>query len=219
MTARPDESFFDDFSLAVRQAMADKLRVTYDEVADRHDVAVGFNQNTFSIGIYHVAAHQIATLEQQLGGRLRVLTRSPKYRVRVGEFTMACHRVGSSMGDDIMQCFPRPGSAATEMVPQVDPSQLRFAFPDVDPAIGLQRSIVLAHFGNPIEGFLKAYLCFPTKQIDGQIVEWGFADPLLHDMADSLSGPRSSDTHLPPEEVIEDYALELTEKAERDAGS
>lgn len=219
MGAIPDDSFYQDISIEIREALAEKLRLTYDEVAERHDTAIGFNQNTFSIGIYHVAAHQISLVEREYGLRLSVASRKPKFRVRAGEYTMACHRVGSSMGDNILYSFPRADSAAAEMVPQANPDQLALPFPGVDPDIGLQRSIILAHFGNHMEGFLKAYLCFPTKAFNGQIVAWGFVDPLLDSMApgqvESGAGPEG----IPPEEPVAEYQIHLKDREDRSAGA
>ena len=128
MEVNPDCSFYRDFSPQVREAISDKLRVTYNEVAERHDPAVGFNENTFSIGIYHVAAHQHSLLQSEFESLLSVVSRNPKYRVRVGEYTIACHKVGSASGDNIMTAFPRANSAAAEMVPPIPPNQLSLAF-------------------------------------------------------------------------------------------
>lgn len=181
----------------------------------------GFNDNTFAICVYHVLAYQISTLQIDFGDRLRVISRYPKFRFSVGEYTLACHKVGTSAADDIQECFPRPESAAGEMVPYYpDPRQLRLPSDDFDPGLELQRTLVLAHFGNPNDGMIKAYLCFPTRQSNGQVVEWGFTDPLVDAMPTSRPRvqPDSRDTAGPPEETIGDFDLRLKGDEDRRAG-
>ncbi len=209
MGAVPDDSFYQSFSSEVRGALAAKLQLAYDEVAERHDTRIGFNENTFAISVYHVTAYQISLVETEFGRLVRVESRNPKFRFRVGEYVIACHRVGRAMGDNIGYSFPPSESAAAEMVPSTYPGQLALPFSNIDPDIGLQRSIVLAHFGNPMEGFIKAYLCFPTEALNGQIVAWGFVDPLLESMAPAEIKTPPTPGGLPPVEPVGEYQLRM----------
>ena len=220
MVGHPDESFYTAFNTGIRQSIANKLRTTYHIVGEGHDPQLGFNQNTYAIGIYHVAVFQLGSLASQFDGSLSMQSMNPKFRLGVGDYSLACHRVGGSMFDDIAYCFPSPESAAGEMVPKASPSQMELPFLDQPSTLGLQRSIVLAHFGNPNEGFLKAYLCFPTRQIGGRIVEWGFADPLTEDMPGAnLAKPTIPTLDFPPEESIEEFKVTPINVEDSDVGA
>ena len=133
----------------------------------------GANQYTFGYDLYHYVVHEIKEgIQADPSGFQIVPERNALlFRLKLGEFTLACHRVGRTEADDISTHFPNNNGAILHMVPHQ-------YLPGLVPEVNQLRNVVLAHMGNPDDGLCAAYLCFPIKAEGERIIKWGYTHEL-----------------------------------------
>ena len=154
--------------------------------------------------------HELVDEARDSGGLLQVLSRDPSFRLGVGEFELACHRVGSYASDDIWSCFPGNEGAACQMVEPL-------WFSGMEPRVDEARRAVIAHVGNPEDGFQGLYLCIPSRTHDQKIIEWGVAHPVWkHECAAAETevyvDGSSAAPEKAPEETIGDPVVRRRER-------
>ncbi len=193
----PGPLFASTFSVAIRNELTDALAAAYATATELHDPKRGSNESTFGYGLYHYSIHEICA---RVGDRMTVVSRQPSFRFRVGDYELACHRVGTSEREDICQSFPNAENAAYTMC------EAQLWLPGMGGSPGLQqaRRLVLAHMGNAEDGFRAAYLCIPGETDGTRIVRWAFADPIwTAGQSVEDNGLHLADNEVPEESVGE----------------
>jgi hypothetical protein len=192
----PSELFESTFTDVVKTTIVEAVRRAYDTACEHHVPEQGSNAATFGFNLYHYAVHELCgeTEDVEL---MRVISRAPLFRLGVGEFELACHRVGNTERENISGSFPNNEGAACKMVEE------QFWLPGVPAHLGIEqaRKLVIAHFGNAEDGFRAIYLCIPGKTEGTRITEWAFTMPLW--TADEVTTAIRAVPSLPPEEVVE----------------
>jgi hypothetical protein len=207
----PGPVYDQTFDGKVRSALVDALGQAYETATELHVPARGSNERTFGYGLYEFAVHELGQVARALPEQLSIASMYPSFRLGVGDFELACHRVGRSVWDDIYASFPNAESAAYTMVEE------QLWLPHVVRHVGLEnaRRLVLAHMGNPEESLRAVYLCIPGRTQGTRIVEWAFAEALwVADRAESvgtLSAPRPA-----AEEVVEEPVIRRKDKKARE---
>jgi hypothetical protein len=184
------------FTAEVNAAFVEALRAAYETACEHYVPEQGSNETTFGFNLYHHAVHEHCKMAEVVEG-LEVLSRNPTFRLGVGEFELACHRVGSSERENIWASFPNNEGAACTMVEE------QLWLPSFAQYLGIEkaRKLILAHFGSPEDGLRAVYLCIPGKTENGRITAWMFAQPLwVAEQEERVEEPRPD---LPPEEVVD----------------
>jgi hypothetical protein len=198
----PGPMYDQTFDGKVRSALIDALGQAYETATELHVPARGSNERTFGYGLYEYAVHELRQVARVLPEKLSIASTYPSFRLGVGDFELACHRVGRSVWDDIYASFPNAESAAYTMVEE------QLWLPHVIRHVGLEnaRRLVLAHMGNPEESLRAVYLCIPGR---------AFAEALwVADRAESvgtLSMPQPA-----AEEVVEEPVIRRKDKKARE---
>ena len=130
-----------------------------------------------------------------MGSRYYPTKKPLLFRFKLGEFILACHRVGWTEEDDITTHFPNNGGAILEMVPQE-------YLPGFKPEVSQLRNLVLAHMGNPDDGLCAAYLCFPIEAGGAHITRWAYTHELHRlrrpEALATLANPTPTAREVPP---------------------
>jgi len=196
---RPGPLFDAFFTPVVQSLLAEALSAAYRTACDLHDPLRGSNESTFGFNLYHFAVHEIS----QLGGAsISIQSRTPLFRFYVGEFELACHRVGNSERENIWSAFPNADSAAHTMIEE------QLWLPGLAQYSGVEkaRRLVLAHFGNADDGFRAAYLCIPGQCEGTKIIEWAHAQNIW--TADqSAANPANDAMTTVPEEFVSEIVV------------
>lgn len=192
----PSELFEATFTDVVKTAIVAAVRRAYDTACEHHVPEHGGNAPTFGFTLYHYVVHELCR-EIEAVEAMRVISRVQLFRLGVGEFELACHRVGNSERENIWCAFPNNEGAACTMVEE------QLWLPGVEAHRGIEqaRKLIIAHFGNPEDGFRAIYLCIPGKTEGARITEWAFTMPLW--IADGVTTSIKAGPSLPPEELVE----------------
>ncbi len=197
----PDPSFYEEFTEPVKASLVEALTTAYNSACSMHDPAIGCNDMTFGYNLYHFIVFEVRGASGSQEPQLFQTTYSNQtFRVQVGSYELAVHRVGQTAQDDIWTSFPNNDKAVTTMVNAP-------YLPGLEPDLQSSRSVVLAHMGNPEDGLCAAYLCFATRQSNDRISEWGFALPILETGTGTIVPP--DDGPLVPEEAIDPVQVRL----------
>lgn len=195
------ELFEQTFVPATVERLVRGLRRAYETACEHHVPERGGNESTFGFSLYHYAVHELCREAERApdDAAMEITSKQPLFRLKVGAFELACHRVGLSERESIWTAFPKNEGAACLMVEE------QLWLPGIGPEIGIEhaRKLILAHIGNADEGMRAVYLCIPSKtDSHGRIAGWGFAKPLYR--ADDKAGVRpAAKPALLPEVVVE----------------
>ena len=159
------------FPQLVRDAIVDGLHTAYYNAAERWDESIGCDGLTFGVDVYSFACYDLKKRAERLAGAMDVKTFRPAFRLKIGEFEAACHRVGRSEHDPIGSSFPQSGCTAGTLTYH----QFEFEFA-VDHKVD-QGGVVIAHLGNHEQGLCAVYLC-AADHVDGsgQIDHWAYSE-------------------------------------------
>lgn len=198
---RPGPAFDSTFDPVVCSVLIEALARAYDTAVELHDPKRGSNERTFGFGVYEYAVHELSLGVKNARGRIEVASMYPSFRLAIGEFQLACHRVGKSEFDDISGCFPNAESAAHTMVEE------QLWLPWMVKHLGIEnaRRLVLAHMGNSDDALRAVYLCAPWRTEGTRITEWAFAECIWTARQDALVTPASQDRV--PDEVVEEVVV------------
>ena len=211
MSSDLDDLFGATFNETIRSSLVDALGRAYRNAAEFHDPSIGSNTFTFGFNLWNFAVHELKRVAGESSGRVSFVSDRLYFRLRVGKFQIACHRVGRTGADNIWTAFPHNDGAVTEMVFQP-------YIPGFEPNLSEATRLVLAHMGNPEDCLCAAYLCIPIRVENGRIVQWGYVKKLYR--ADEGPGygvrePSSAD--LAPEEIVPIVEPRLRADEETDA--
>ena len=196
------------FDHAVRCTIVDVLDEAYQLAGERCDEKIGCNGVTFGTDLYQFAKFRF----QGCGDReaapitLGETSSDMELRLKVGEFTVACHRVGASATEDIAVCFPSSTGGPGRLA-RLNAVQLELPFEEAgDDA--LPHNVVIAHLGNPAHGLEAVYFAVPRSASEsGKVNGWAHTELIWRWDGEDVQPVVTAD--LPPAVPIADTEVEL----------
>ncbi len=237
-TPSPGELFEQTFNPATIEVLVRSLRRAYGTACEHHEPGRGGNEATFGYGLYHYAVHELCLEADRASEEvtkevtskqvtknvthrgvtscitfgkvtIRVTSKQPLFRLQIGPYEVACHRVGLSERESIWTAFPKNEGAALSMMEEQFRMPL-FGFGGVG-GVESARKLILAHLGNADEGMRAVYLCIPGKTEAGRITGWLFARPIYRADEKTIAAPSTKQVLL-PEVVVEEPVVTLKSK-------
>jgi hypothetical protein len=152
------------FTTEVVDTLVGAVNHAYEVNYDRYDPSVGHDLMTFGLMLFKSRVHYIKQLAHKHDW-IQIVQIGPAFRFRIGEYTLASHRVGDSIDDEIENLFPRNQTAAWKLAER-NRAQRKLPFPHED-ALDIDdsrcRSLILADVGNPTDGLCKLFLGIPSE--------------------------------------------------------
>lgn len=197
-------SLIDRIPAQIQQRILGACRRGY-EIACENAVKEGSNGCTFGTDVYHFIAYQLQQ-EALRGGGMELVSSWPKLRILCGDSIMlACHRVGSKKSTNIHRSFPNNANAVKSIVQQQIPGL------EITPTRSTEtiETAIISHFGNPADGFVRAFLCVPNSidPVTGRINGWRETHELVPQPV--------AVAKFPPEEVIPELSIKMKAKPKR----
>ncbi len=207
----PGEQFNATFTPAAVQPIIAALKRAYLTACELHDPDRGSNETTFGFNLYEFAVHEFRNEADPKKNRLRVISSRPVFRLGIGEFELACHRVGRSAKQDIRASMPNNDGAACTMVEQLLLPGMAEIF-DLPKA----RKVVIAHLGNPEDGMGAVYLCIAGHTDGERITSWAYTHPIWNvGDEDAVETPAAPPPDKPADEVIAPPAVRKKPRKDR----
>ena len=207
----PGDRFNATFTPAAVQPIIAALKRAYLTACEFHDPARGSNETTFGFNLYQFAVHELCNEAGPKKSRLRVISAGPVFRLGIGDFELACHRVGRSAKQDIRSALPNNDGAAITMVEQL-------WLPGMEEIFNLPkaRKVVIAHLGNPEDGMGAVYLCIAGHADGERITSWAYTHPIWNaDDEDVVETPAAPPPPKPADEVIAPPAVRKKPRKDR----
>lgn len=172
----PGAQFNATFTSAAVQSIVAALKRAYATACELHDPDRGSDETTFGFNLYKFAVHELRKEARLKTTVLRVISAGPVFRLAVGEFELACHRVGRSARQDIRSSLPNNDGAACTMVEE------QLCLPGMEDSYDLPkaRKVVIAHLGNAEDGLGAIYLCIAGHTDGERITSWAYTRPIWH---------------------------------------
>lgn len=212
MKSEPDPGFHSAFSPSVRDLLVSALGEAYTTAEVHFEAKRGNNTKTFGFELYHCAVHELSESAEGSGGLVCVSRSHPVFRLRVGAYEIACHKVGNSATQDIWSAFPGNKGAAPALV-----DEQPFLFSEMEPSVAFPEKLVLAHLGNPEDGLEAVYLCAPAETEKKRISRWAYAECLWSRTSSSVSATPTAVAQPVPAETLEEPVVRLKQdEATRD---
>lgn len=209
----PGAQFNATFVPAAVQPIIGALKRAYTTASELHDPERGSNEVTFGFNLYQFAVHELRKEASLKTTALRVISVGPMFRLAIGEFELACHRVGRSARQDIRSSLPNNDGAAWTMVEE------QLCLPGLEETYDLPkaRKVVIAHLGNPDDGLGAIYLCIAGRTDGERITSWAYTHPIwhLHDQDDRAAPVAPPPPDKPADEVIAPPAVRKKPKKDR----
>ena len=163
----------EDFGPRIIETFQRTLSVSYRYAQLAHLPDAGSNDATFGFNLYWFNVRQFSEVTRSERVGFKVLSERPEFRMRVGRFIVACHRVGSEATDPITHCFPRNPNGPGRLAAQ-NAIQLCLDLPiEDDPSV--PTNVIVAHMGSSSEGLQAVYLAVPAGTSDGgRVNEWRY---------------------------------------------
>ena len=166
-----NQHFQEDFREENFEAFFNLINDGYLTGCDVHLPQSGSDGMSFGTNVYKFISHNLSMLAEG-SDYINVLSRNP-FRIQFKRFELAFHKVGKTGLEPIETSFPHSATAARESR-FIQLSFERELLGQEAYAEEVPYNLVLAHMGNPEEGFCALYLCRPGKVVDGKIQEWEF---------------------------------------------
>ncbi len=212
MKSQPDPGFHNTFSAPVKDLLVSALDEAYTTAEVHFEANRGNNTKTFGFELYHCAVHELSQRAENSGGLVCISRSHPVFRLRVGAYEIACHKVGVSATQDIWTAFPGNKGAAPALV-----DEQPFLFSEMEPSVAFPEKLVLAHLGNPEDGLQAVYLCAPAETEKKRISRWAYAECLWSATSTSVLATPVVAARPVPAEVLEEPVVRLKQdKATRD---
>lgn len=199
MLESPGDLFHSTFTRAAVQPIVAALKRAYLTASELHDPDRGSDETTFGFSLYKFAVHELRKAAEATKTQLRVISSVPVFRLAVGEFELACHRVGRNARQDIHSSLPNNDGAACTMVEQ------QLWLPGMAEVFDLPkaRKLVIAHLGNPEDGLGAIYLCIAGRTDGERITSWAYTHEIWHaDSDDATAAAATPAPDRPADEVI-----------------
>jgi hypothetical protein len=191
------------------------------EVTDEHYAPqYGHDAMTFGLMLYKSKVHFLKKLAEQHEW-IRIANYGACFRFEINGYTLATHRIGDSVNEDVAGLFPGNKTAAPRLAAK---NRKQLVLPFVDEVIqdgtgkyddSGCRNLILADIGNPEDGFCILYLNVPIDvSPDGRVGKRGTTH-LIWSTEEMLDGARSlRDDDRAPEETIVPPTITLKEEVE-----
>jgi len=189
----------------------------YEVNYDRYDPSVGHDLMTFGLMLFKSRVHYIKMLAHRHDW-IRIAQIGPAFRFQIGEYTLASHRVGDSVEDDIESLFPRNQTAAWKLAER-NRAQRRLPFPHeeaLDRDDSACRSLILADVGNPTDGLCRLFLGIPSEiSAERRISGWSTTHELWANDEALAGGARASSAWRTPPEQVAPPTITLKDAADK----
>jgi len=213
----PGQLFRSSFTGQEHDLFISCLKKAIETAREAHYPESGGNETTFGLGLYHYVVHELQiALQRNRDLRIEVKWVNQAFRLCVGPYDVACHRVGSSAGENIWSCFPNPGASHGLVLDKGRHQWL----PGFEPSLVDLRAVVISYMCNVETGLEAVYLCIPTKQKGARITEWGYAEQIWareDELAATPSAERPVPRILPAEEHVDEPVVALKPRRETDS--
>ena len=197
-----DKEFFATFTEEVQEKLIDAISSAVETACDHYEDDRGNNATTFGVETYHCCAHELGLLAEDDPETFRFVKTGNLFRLYVGDFEIACHRVGGTETEDINSSFPNNDGAAHRMVEE------QLFLPGVEQEKITARKFILSHFANPDDGLCAVYLCIPESFENQKITKWAYSNLFWKlDRGIEIPAGGKNKEHLPEPEKINDYKL------------
>ncbi len=165
-------AFPPEFTPSLRDRLLVAIRLAYGASRAHHDPSVGHDSQTFGTLVYKSAWHFLRLVLIEEPG-VETVFMDGALQVRLGPYVIQCYKLGHTARENVWRSFPGNEDAAG-ILSEANARQL--ALPTTPPIY--PSNYVLGHFGNPVDGMAKAYLCVPFRASSGQITQWIACDRL-----------------------------------------
>jgi hypothetical protein len=146
---------------------------------------------------YHFAVHQlrVGLHDESPEVRLAPTGTELEFRLQIGRFRVAVHRVGSSSGDPIETSFPSSPHGPSRLARE-NAFQLKLDLPRTSSSI--PTNVIIAYMSNPGSGLEAVYIAVPFGSTDaGKVREWLYTKCIWRNGEVEIELPSLPD--LPPE--------------------
>lgn len=205
------------FTNEIVEALVGAVNHAYEVNYDRYDPSVGHDLMTFGLMLFKSRVHYIKHLAHKYDW-MRVAQIGPAFRFQIGEYTLASHRVGDSIDDDIESLFPRNQTAAWRLAER-NRAQMNLPFPhesapDTDDSAC--RSLILADVGNPTDGLCRLFLGIPSEiSPERRISGWSTTHELWANEEVLYRGSGRNGTGRTPAEDVAPPTITLKDAADK----
>jgi hypothetical protein len=208
------------FPSEIIRCLVEALTEAYEVTDERYAPHYGHDAMTFGLMLYKSKVYFLKNLAEQYKW-IRIINHGACFRFEINGYTLATHRIGDSVNEDVAGLFPGNKTAAPKLAAN-NKKQLVLPFPDVviqgeadeydDSGC---RNLILADIGNPDDGFCMLYLNVPIDvSPDGRVGKWGTTH-LIWSSDEMLGGVRSlNDIDRAPEETVVPPTITLREEVE-----
>jgi len=188
--------------------LVEALTEAYEVTDERYAPQYGHDAMTFGLMLYKSKVHFLKKLAEQHEW-IRIVNYGACFRFEINGYTLATHRIGDSVNEDVASLFPGNKTAAPKLATK-NKNQLLLPFPDDGRQDGTDvyddsgcRNLILADIGNPEDGFCMLYLNVPIDvSPDGRVGKWGTTH-LIWSSDEMLGGARGlGDNDRAPEETV-----------------
>lgn len=208
------------FSLEIIRCLAEALTEAYEITDERYAPQYGHDAMTFGLMLYKSKVYFLNKLAEQYEW-IRIINHGACFRFEINGYTLATHRIGDSVNEDVAGLFPGNKTAAPRLAAN-NKKQLALPFPEDVILDGTNehddsgcRNLILADIGNPEDGFCRLYLNVPIDvSPDGRVGKWGTTH-LIWSSDEMLGRARGlGDADRAPEETVVPPTITLKEAVE-----
>lgn len=205
------------FTPEIVDVLVGAVNHAYEVNYDRYDPSVGHDLMTFGLMLFKSRVHYIKLLSHKYDW-IRIVQIGPAFRFQIGDYTLASHRVGDSIDDDIENLFPRNQTAAWKLAER-NRAQRKLPFPHED-ALDIDdsrcRSLILADVGNPTDGLCKLFLGIPSEiSSDRRINGWSTTHEIWSNDEVLARGSKTAIIERTPAESVAPPTITLKESADK----
>lgn len=192
------------------QALVEAVKDAYEQALLCYSPDNGWDAQAFGFIVFKFIVHRLEKLTEIVAHGFELRPAGSAFRIGLGPFTIAAYCCGKSANQDINESFPNNEHGAPALV---DFNQYCLDLTYDEPVI--PRGLVLAHFGNPSNGFEALHLAVPSNKEDSRISEWSYTKLLWQAGGEE---PGSTFPDLPPPAPITPPSLSLKVSVEKKAG-
>jgi|SRR5882724_5120807 len=173
-TARLKRTFNDERSGNIVAA----LERAYAVNVRRYQPSLGDDGMNFGLNVYKAKVHFLVLLSEHFPW-LRVVQRTPFFRIQVDDYYLSTYCAGHADGIDPMEAFPSNRNRAGKLA-EVNLQQMTLWSPEEwEHAIRVHRDdsacreLILNDVGNAMDGLLKVFIGVPIEATeDGKVNGW-----------------------------------------------
>jgi hypothetical protein len=179
------------FSAERRELFRRALIGAYEDAAEVCDPERGFNDLLHGLIVYHLTGFRLQRLVADVPG-VQFEHGSFGPELHIEGFRVRWNKVGRDSREGIENSFPRSSMAASYM------AEANHQLTLWDPEDGNEpTNWILAHFGNPRDGLVRAYLAAPIATNGREVVGWARWIPIYDAAQPMIDLPEAPMPGLP----------------------